>query len=129
MLGAVVLLEVAVFCMRGLARAVRRACTRCRAAASADDGRTGPSAAACCAGVTRTLASPYLLNISLFLLLFSVTSTFLYFEQAGIAKRSFPDRGAQTAFFASVDLAVNVLTLGVQLFLTGRIVRPARRRR
>ncbi|PIK72935.1 MFS transporter, partial [Methylobacterium frigidaeris] len=29
----------------------------------------------------------------------------------------------QTAFFASVDLAVNVLTLGVQLFLTGRIVR------
>ena len=41
----------------------------------------------------------------------------------GIAKRSFPDRGAQTAFFASVDLAVNVLTLGVQLFLTGRIVK------
>lgn len=74
------------------------------------------------AGVTRTFASPYLLNISLFLLLFSVTSTFLYFEQAGIAKRSFPDRGAQTAFFASVDLAVNVLTLGIQLFLTGRIV-------
>ncbi len=47
-----------------------------------------------------------------------MTSTFLYFEQAGIAKRSFPDRGAQTAFFASVDLAVNVLTLGIQLFLT-----------
>ncbi len=73
-------------------------------------------------GITRTLASPYLLNISLFLLLFSITSTFLYFEQAGIAKRSFPDRASQTAFFASVDLAVNVLTLGVQLFLTGRIV-------
>ncbi len=68
------------------------------------------------------MASPYLLNICLFLLLFSITSTYLYFEQAGIAKRSFPDRQSQTAFFASVDLAVNVLTLGVQLFLTGRIV-------
>ena len=35
---------------------------------------------------------------------------------------SFTDRGAQTAFFASVDLAVNVLTLVVQLLFTGRIV-------
>jgi AAA family ATP:ADP antiporter len=33
---------------------------------------------------------------SLFLLLFSITTTFLYFEQAGIAKRSFPDRASQT---------------------------------
>ena len=56
---------------------------------------------------------------------FAITSTFLYFQQAGIVSRSFHDRGAQTAFFASVDLAVNVLTLFVQLFLTGRIVRAA----
>ena len=63
------------------------------------------------------------MNVSAFLLLFAITSTFLYFQQAGIASRGFPDRGAQTAFFASIDLAVNVLTLLVQLFLTGRIVR------
>ena len=75
------------------------------------------------AGITRTVRSPYLLNIGLFLLLFSVTSTFLYFEQAGIAKRSFPDRGAQTAFFASVDLLVNLLTLGVQwLAMSGAVI-------
>ena len=73
--------------------------------------------------VRRTLAVPYLLNIALFLLLFSVTSTFLYFEQMSIAGRSFPDRGSQTAFFATVDLAVNVLTLLGQLFLTERVVR------
>lgn len=122
MLGAVVLLEIAVFCMRGLAALSTRLHEVPGSAPSAESGQDRTIGGSVLAGVTRTLASPYLLNISLFLLLFSVTSTFLYFEQAGIAKRSFPDRGAQTAFFASVDLAVNVLTLGVQLFLTGRIV-------
>jgi len=37
--------------------------------------------------------------------------------------RSFVDRAARTAFFAQVDLLVNVLTLGTQLFLTARTVR------
>jgi ATP:ADP antiporter, AAA family len=122
MLCAVVLLEVAVFCMRGLAAVATRLHDVPGGGGSAADASDRTIGGSVLAGVTRTLASPYLLNISLFLLLFSVTSTFLYFEQAGIAKRSFPDRGAQTAFFASVDLAVNVLTLGIQLFLTGRIV-------
>ena len=40
--------------------------------------------------------------------------------------RSFTDRGAQTSFFATIDLAVNVLTLVVQIFLTGRIGALAR---
>ena len=123
MLCAVVLLEAAVFCMRGLAALSARLHAVPGSGETANDGQDRTIGGGVLAGVTRTLASPYLLNISLFLLLFSVTSTFLYFEQAGIAKRSFPDRGAQTAFFASVDLAVNVLTLGVQLFLTGRIVK------
>lgn len=122
MLCAVALLEVAVFCMRGLAALSTQLHEVPGRDGGAEDGQDRTIGGSVLAGVTRTLASPYLLNISLFLLLFSVTSTFLYFEQAGIAKRSFPDRGAQTAFFASVDLAVNVLTLGIQLFLTGRIV-------
>ncbi|MGU3544115.1 NTP/NDP exchange transporter [Methylobacterium sp. A52T] len=122
MLCAVVLLEVAVFCMRGLAALSTQLHEVPGRNGGPEDGQDRTIGGSVLAGITRTLASPYLLNISLFLLLFSVTSTFLYFEQAGIAKRSFPDRGAQTAFFASVDLAVNVLTLGIQLFLTGRIV-------
>ena len=122
MLCAVVLLEAAVFCMRGLA-ALSSQLHEVPGSSTTQKGDPDRTiGGSVLAGVTRTFASPYLLNISLFLLLFSVTSTFLYFEQAGIAKHSFPDRGAQTAFFASVDLAVNVLTLGVQLFLTGRIV-------
>ncbi|WP_405030556.1 NTP/NDP exchange transporter [Methylobacterium sp. WCS2018Hpa-22] len=120
LIGAALLLEVAVFSMRGLARLSDRLN---RAPATGDAAPSEAIGGSAFAGITRTFQSPYLLNIGLFLLLFSVTSTFLYFEQAGIAKRSFPDRGSQTAFFASVDLLVNLLTLGVQFFLTGRIVR------
>ncbi len=47
----------------------------------------------------------------------------MYFQQADIVKQSFADRGARTAFFANVDLWVNVLTLGAQLFLTGQVLR------
>ncbi|MCJ2038165.1 MFS transporter [Methylobacterium sp. J-059] len=121
MLGAVALLECAVFSMRGLARLSER--LRRAPSGGPEQGTGQVIGGSVFAGVTRTFASPYLLNISLFLLLFSVTSTYLYFQQAAIAKASFPDRAAQTAFFAGVDLAVNVLTLGVQFFLTGRIVR------
>ncbi|MCJ2112473.1 MFS transporter [Methylobacterium sp. E-025] len=121
MLGAVALLECAVFSMRGLARLSER--LRQAPSGGPEQGTGQVIGGSVLAGVTRTFASPYLLNISLFLLLFSVTSTYLYFQQAAIAKASFPDRAAQTAFFAGVDLAVNVLTLGVQFFLTGRIVR------
>jgi AAA family ATP:ADP antiporter len=74
-------------------------------------------------GITHSFKSPYLLNVSLYVLLFTITSTFLYFQQATIVKESFADRAARTAFFARVDLLVNVLTLGTQIFLTGSILR------
>ena len=73
-------------------------------------------------GFTNALHSSYLLGICGFLLLYSVTSTFLYFEQAGIVSSSFADKAAQTEFFAMIDLTVNCLTLIIQLFLSGRIV-------
>ena len=44
----------------------------------------------------------------MFLLLYSVTSTFLYMQQASIVSHGFSDRGAQIAFFATIDLTVNV---------------------
>jgi AAA family ATP:ADP antiporter len=121
LLGAAVLLEVAVFAVGRLSR-LSPALNR---TAGADDakGEEQPIGGSVLAGITRAFSSPYLANVSLFLLLFAITSTFLYFEQASIVSRSFgSDRGAQTAFFATVDLAVNTLTLIVQLFLTGRVL-------
>jgi AAA family ATP:ADP antiporter len=117
LLGAALLLEVAVFAVGRLSRLSPTLHRR----ATAGDTET-PIGGSVFAGITHAFRSRYLVNVSLFLLLFAVTSTFLYFQQAGIVSRSFSDRGAQTAFFATVDLLVNVLTLVVQLFLTGRIL-------
>jgi AAA family ATP:ADP antiporter len=65
---------------------------------------------------------PYLRGVSIFVILYAVLSTFLYFEQAEILSREIPDRGRRTAAFALMDLAVNVLTIGAQLFATSRVV-------
>ena len=76
-------------------------------------------------GLTHALSSPYLLNIAIYMLLYSLLSTFLYFQQAEIVDRSFANRAARTAFFSQVDLLVNVLTLFGQFFLTGRVMKAA----
>jgi AAA family ATP:ADP antiporter len=121
LIGAAVLLEVAVFSVARLARLSPSLHHRPSTAgeAKADERPVGGSIIA---GITHAIRSPYLLGVSAFLLLYAITSTFLYFQQAAIVSHSFADRGAQTAFFASVDLGVNALTLVGQLFLSGRIV-------
>lgn len=111
------LLEVAVFSVRRLSRVSQA--LRLKPAARSEQA---PIGGGMLAGITHTLKSPYLLNVSLYMLLFTVTSTFLYFQQAEIARASFADRAARTAFFARIDLLVNVLTLGTQLFLTSRLL-------
>lgn len=75
------------------------------------------------AGVPQLLRSSYLLTISAHVLLFTVTATVLYFQQANITARAFSDGGLRTAFFARIDLAVNVLSLLVQAVGTGRIMK------
>lgn len=75
-------------------------------------------------GVRDVLRSPYLLGIAALMLVFTITATFLYFQQAAIVADTFGgDRQARTRLFASIDLAVNVLTLVTQVFLTGRVLR------
>jgi ATP:ADP antiporter, AAA family len=74
-------------------------------------------------GVTSVLKSPYLLGIALFLILYSVGSTFLYFQQSDIVGRYFADRAARTTVLARLELAAQVLTVITQVFFTGRIIR------
>ena len=118
MVGAAIMLEVAVFCVRRLSRLSASLSER----PAAEQTET-PIGGTLLSGFRDALSSGYLLNVSLFLLLYAVTSTFLYFQQAAVVSHSFASRAAQTQFFASVDLGVNMLTLVVQLFLTGRILK------
>ena len=75
------------------------------------------------AGLTLILRSPYLLGISLFVILLTAVSTFLYFEQARVVEAAFPDRDAQTRVFSAIDFVVQSLTIFIQIFVTGRLTR------
>ena len=118
LVAAALLLEVAVICVKRLARLSSRLNAR-----PEERNPEAPIGGSVLAGITHAFRSGYLSNIVLFMLLFSITSTFIYFQQANIVSHSFSGRGAQTAFFARVDLFVNIVTLAVQLFLTAGIVR------
>ena len=74
-------------------------------------------------GITMVMRSPYLLGICLLMLLFTTLATFLYFMQAQIIRDAFADSAQRTAVFASIDLAVNGLTLLTQIFLTSRLIK------
>jgi AAA family ATP:ADP antiporter len=74
-------------------------------------------------GISHVFRSPYLMAICGFMFLYAITTTFVYFQQADITGSQFHDRATRTAFFAHIDTWVNSLTLLVQLFLTGRLLK------
>lgn len=113
----IVFLEVAVLASRRLSYIAPAFKHRTRR-----DNSDQPVGGGIFAGMAHTLRSPYLAGLALFILLYSVTSTFLYFQQASIAQASFPDRATRTEFFANIDLIVNAITLVFQLLITGRMI-------
>lgn len=75
-------------------------------------------------GIAHVFKSPYLLGIAALMLMFTIVSTFLYFQQIAIVNEVFgEDRVGRTQLFANRDLITNALTLFLQIFMTGRILR------
>jgi len=74
-------------------------------------------------GVRLVLVSPYLMMICAYVVLYSILSTFLYFEQQQIVKSAISSSAQRTQLFASADLAVNVFTLSLQVLLFSRFLR------
>jgi AAA family ATP:ADP antiporter len=74
-------------------------------------------------GFSELIRSPYLSAVAGYILLFTITSTFLYFQQAEIVSQAAIERAARTRIFGQMDLATNILTFGTQIFLTGRLIR------
>ncbi len=74
------------------------------------------------AGVALLGRSRYLLGIAAFVLLFTAVSTFVYMLQAELLRDTVSTSAERTRILAAVDLAVNVLCLPTQLFITGRLV-------
>jgi len=86
---------------------------------SASDTALGGSALGGLTGVAR---SPYLLGICLFTVVGTVLATFVYFQQAQIIRAAFDDPRRRTSVFAMIDLAVNTLTIGTQVLVTGPLL-------
>jgi len=75
-------------------------------------------------GIRHLFESPYLLGIAILIMLYSLVSTFLYFQQIAIVNEVLGnDDSARTQLFAYRDLVANIITLVVQIFFTGRILR------
>jgi len=112
---AAVFLEAAVFCVHRLERAAD-------APSSVDpkQQRVGGSAFA---AITELIRSPYLLGLAGWVSLLSFGATIAYFAQANIVSATVHGAGAQTRIFASIDLAVGLLTVATQVFATGKFLK------
>jgi AAA family ATP:ADP antiporter len=119
LLVSAVLLEIAAFSARRLFR-FAAAAVAARPARVREEERIGGSV---WEGLRRSFTTAYFVNISLHMLLFTVLTTFLYFQQATLVDGAIADRAERTRFFANIDLAVNSSELVTQLFLTGWFLR------
>lgn len=108
LIAAIAFLEIALFAAR---RAVRDGGAERPEPIPPSPGRPG-----------RTLASPFLMGLAGNVFLFTITSACVYLEQARIVEATFADPADRTAFFARIDLLVNLAGLAVQVLLTGRIL-------
>lgn len=127
LIGAVVFLELAVVCVWmlvgifGLREPGAAAPGRDARAAGSGNAAREPGRGVL-TGLILISRSPYLLSMCVYMLLFTVTGTFLWFEQARIIKAHFTDPEKRIAFLGTMDLLVNIIALFTQLFITGRLL-------
>jgi ATP:ADP antiporter, AAA family len=123
---AAMFLELAVLCARRLESATAPAASAPAAASAEPAPGTHPESAALgggwLAGIAMVLRSPYLAGIALWVSLLSLAGTFLYFQQANIVAAASDDPAVRTRIFATIDLAIGLLTIVVQFFATGRLI-------
>ena len=70
-------------------------------------------------GFTTFIRNPYLLAIGLFIVLYVVMNTFIYFELRKMLGDF--DREVRTQIWGAIDLAVNSIAFVIALFATGRM--------
>jgi AAA family ATP:ADP antiporter len=73
-------------------------------------------------GFALLLRSRYLLLLALFVLLMTWISTVVYFQLGDLITKAFSSREARTQAYSAIDLAVNSITVLIQLLGTGRII-------
>ncbi|WP_300449205.1 NTP/NDP exchange transporter [Accumulibacter sp.] len=74
------------------------------------------------AGLVEIVLSPYLAMIALAIIVQGVVATFVYFEQARLVKAAALSAETRAQLFALIDLAVNLVALGLQAMVAGRLM-------
>ncbi|MFG0284493.1 MAG: NTP/NDP exchange transporter [Phycisphaerales bacterium JB039] len=122
LLGAAGMMLLAVVCVRRLMGefGIQRGSEGMSAGTAAAPKEPGRDALK---GFKLIATSPYLLGMCAYMLLYTVTASYAYFEEARIVKSVIETTEGRTAFYGQVNLAVNGLTLLTQLFLTGRLLK------
>jgi ATP:ADP antiporter, AAA family len=115
LIAAIVFLELAVFCVHRLESTLEAP-----RSSHPHEHRIGGSAFA---AVPEVIRSGYLFGVGAWVSLLSFGATMLYFMQANVVATSVHGAGAQTRIFATIDLAVGLLTLATQTFATERLLR------
>ena len=113
---AAILLELSVLCAHRLEAAAPRRSDEAPMQAQSPIGGNA------LAGFILLLRSPYLAGIALWVLLLSLCGTFLYFQQVGMVAAASDDPAVRTRIFGSIELAVGILTLLIQVTATGRLI-------
>jgi AAA family ATP:ADP antiporter len=74
-------------------------------------------------GITHICSSPYLMGLAASIVLYTTTSTWAYFQQSELAGGVLKTSIARTEFFGSLEIWVNSITVIIQIFLTGRLLK------
>jgi AAA family ATP:ADP antiporter len=119
LLVSAVFLGIAVLCILRLLAWDTQPEARLGAARHASNGPLGGSV---WGGIRAVAGSGYLLGICLYVTLFSLLFTFLYFEQARIVAASLASGAERTRLFAYIDLSVNLLALSLQVAVTAKLL-------
>ncbi len=119
LLVSAVFLGIALICVFMLSRWVKH-----HDSVNLDDARRDGAAigGGLWSGLTNVLRSPYLLGIAAYVFLLTTLATFVYFTQAHLIRDAFSDPAQRTQVFAYIDLAVNTLTILLQVFVTGHVL-------
>jgi AAA family ATP:ADP antiporter len=74
-------------------------------------------------GITHICRSPYLMGLAASIMLYTTTSTWAYFQQSELAGGVLKSSAARTEFFGSLEIWVNSITVLIQIFFTGRLLK------
>jgi AAA family ATP:ADP antiporter len=74
-------------------------------------------------GITHICRSPYLMGLAASIILYTTTSTWAYFQQSDLAGAVLKTSADRTVFFGNLEIWVNSITVVIQIFLTGRLLK------